>query len=127
MKVRGKLFGMGKLQKKLNAPVRRLPWSVGGATKEAVEVAYRISQNLVPVDTGALRRSGFRRVYLAFKGYAGELRYGDGLDYAVYVHERLDLTHTAPTGAKFVELAMDEVSRAYGPEIARRIKASFGG
>lgn len=60
---------------------------------------------LTPIDTGSLRASGHVKppevagdtvvVQIGFGGAAAP--------YAVYVHERLDLSHAAPTQAKFLE------------------------
>ena len=60
------------------------------------------SQEIVPVDTGKLYRSGFNRLA---RDTRNTLTYQVGYSkkYAVYVHERLDLRHAPGKSAKFLE------------------------
>lgn len=63
----------------------------------------RQSQMLVPVDTGALRNSAYTRH--VGRGFDITVWVGYTVEYAVYVHERLDVHH--PIGqAKFLEEPM---------------------
>ena len=72
---------------------------------EEANVIFNESQKLVPVDTGALRASGFvhaprnenNRTFVRVT-YGGPAAH-----YALYVHENLYSTHTAPTQAKYLE------------------------
>ena len=72
---------------------------------EEANVIFNESQKLVPVDTGALRASGFvhapkkenDRVFV-------RVTYdGPAAHYALYVHENLYARHDAPTQAKYLE------------------------
>jgi hypothetical protein len=75
------------------------------AIYEEANVIFNESQKLVPVDTGALRASGFvhapknenNRTFVRVT-YGGPAAH-----YALYVHENLYSTHTAPTQAKYLE------------------------
>lgn len=61
----------------------------------------RKSQQRVPVDTGALKASGYVRKN--GQGLSTEVLVGYTQSYAIYVHEILHLRHRAPTMAKFLE------------------------
>ncbi len=72
---------------------------------EEANIIFNESQKLVPVDTGALKTSGFvhaprrenNRVFVRVT-YGGSAAH-----YALYVHENLYARHTAPTQAKYLE------------------------
>ena len=91
---------------------------VGGAAEgmqEAAEGVLVRSSQLVPVDSGTLRESG-RAVS---DGLVAAVTYT--ADYAVYVHERLDVYH--PDGqAKFLENALDSSSVTSAATIAAAIR-----
>ena len=75
----------------LRAVRTRLPDAIKDLNRGNARAILEASQPLVPVDTGALKRSG--RVEPAKKG-ASVLVYGGGpIDYAGYVHYRLDVNH----------------------------------
>ncbi len=78
------------------------------ALEHAVRPIFDESQRLVPVDTGALKASGFLRSSQTTRGARVFLGYGKGghPDYTVFVHERLNVRHAAPTQAKFLEAAI---------------------
>ena len=69
----------------------RLPGAIEDLNRGNARAILGASRPLVPVDTGALKRSG--RIEPAPKG-ASVLVYGGGpIDYAGYVHYRLELRH----------------------------------
>lgn len=80
------------------------------ALAHAVAPIFEESQRLVPVDTGALRNSGFVESGFARGGEAfvvvGYAKAGRP-SYAALVHERVDVHHKSPTQAKFLEEAMN--------------------
>jgi hypothetical protein len=75
-----------------------------------LEPAFKRSQELVPVDTGDLKRSGFLEVRPRKSGVDAAIGYGrfGQPSYAAMVHERLDFRHAPPTQAKFLETAINE-------------------
>ena len=84
-------------------------------TPAAVEAAlmpiFVRSQELVPVRSGKLKRSGFLEIRKGSKGQTqGEVGYAKGgvPHYAGLQHENLDFQHKAPTQAKFLEQAVNE-------------------
>ena len=88
------------------------------------------SRGLVPVDTGALRSSGYVKppeqegnritVYLGYGGPAAQInpKSGQSTDgYALYVHENLDAVHKVGT-AKYLEMPFDQAKSGMGNRIA---------
>ena len=98
----------GEIQLLANA-LKRIPSHMPNILEKSIyeeaNVIFNESQKLVPVDTGALRASGFvhaprrenNRVFVRVT-YGGPAAH-----YALYVHENLYSTHTAPTQAKYLE------------------------
>ena len=84
------------------------------ATPEMLEFAVKPildrSLELVPQLTGELYESGYIEAKRTPKGGRVTVGYAKGgvPSYAVYVHERMDLKHRAPTQAKFLQQAMSE-------------------
>lgn len=78
--------------------------------KKCAEVVYRKSQQYVPVETGALKKSG--RVEVNDKaGMAAEASVVYGSEeayYALYVHEDMTKNHAPPTCAQFLTRALRE-------------------
>ena len=96
------LSDMKKLQK-LPSQVNTL---VQKAFVDVMDLVYQQSQQLVPVDTGALRASAqfTHSVLGSMEKPQAAIEYGGGaVYYAVYVHEDLQARHKAPTQAKFLE------------------------
>lgn len=75
---------------------------------DALEPTFQISQDWCPVDTGDLKASG----YLAVTEYRGkprvEIGYAKGGTpwYAEQVHEDVEMQHTPPTRAKWLQQAV---------------------
>ena len=74
---------------------------------------------ICPVKEGTLRRSGkVTNLKTTFLEVSNEIRFDT--DYAVYVHERLDLHH--PVGqAKFLETALN----ATAPDLAKEVATGY--
>ena len=106
--------------------------SIEGVTEEAIREAaeqiFHRSQVLVPVDTGALKQSGFIDVHSKPGSVEAVIGYGEGGEppYAILVHEILDKHHDAPTGAKFLEQAGNEMARDIQGIVAKHIKKVLG-
>jgi hypothetical protein len=77
---------------------------------DALKPTFDKTQERVPVDSGALKASG----YLEIRTFRGnpevEMGYGRGgfPFYTVYVHEMVEIPHAAPTEAKFMERPINE-------------------
>lgn len=89
------------------------------------------SQGLVPVDTSALRSSGYvaeptfegseTEVLLGYGGPAAKInpKTGESTDsYALYVHENLDAFHKVGT-AKYLEMPFDQAKNDMGERVAK--------
>jgi len=87
---------------------RRLAKAAGdtarGMERGQVKAALRLlalSQQVVPVDTGALKRSGFASK--AGSGFSTQMTVGYSTPYAIYVHEDVDASHAPGKIAKYLE------------------------
>lgn len=78
--------------------------NIAEGLRKAAHIILKKSQELVPVDTERLKKSG--RVEVKGTGLNTEARVVYDAPYAVYVHERLDQAHEPPTQAKFVTEAI---------------------
>lgn len=87
---------------------------IQGVADMAREI-FRISQELVPVDTSLLKTSGTWRPaegrFTKDVGVTYVVGYGilHPVFYAVYVHEMTHLHHEPPTGAKYLSRAVEQV------------------
>jgi hypothetical protein len=97
------------------------------------------SQGLVPVDTTALRSSGYVteperkgdmiEVLIGYGGPAAKIneKTGESTDsYALYVHENLEAFHPVGT-AKYLEMPFDQAKVGMGRRVAAGMKADLGG
>lgn len=84
-----------------------------------------IAIRLTPVDTGRLRASNYCAPPAVDPNGVMTCEVGFGAAYGIYVHERTDLRHRAPTQAKFLEHALDVISEDYMVEIAKRTAKNF--
>lgn len=94
----------------------------------AVQPIYDESQELVPVDTGKLKDSGFVEVRSTTRGATAVVGYAKGgdPDYAVWVHEHLEVHHEPPTQAKFLEEAVNRHIEEVPERYAYFVKNSLG-
>lgn len=125
----GKSFGQ------LGAEVARAKLQkLGGAIYREGQGILAESQGLVPVDTSALRSSGYATepqydgtrciVYIGYGGPAAKInpKTGESTDsYALYVHENLDAFHKVGT-AKFLEWPFLQAASGMPGRIASEMK-----
>ena len=91
-----------------------------GYVEDELKRAFDLSQMLVPVDTGFLSNTG-RMTRVQLRGQtevSGRIEYS--AEYALWVHERVDLAHAAPTQAKFLSEAMRVVGEGRALQRASR-------
>jgi len=103
--------------------VENIESQAGDIVMEALQPTFEKSLNLVPYDTGDLYESGYLEK-VQFKGLAQvEIGYGRGgnPDYAIPVHEDLDVSHAPPTQAKYLQQPLEEDAQ----DIERSIEAGF--
>lgn len=105
--------------------------SIEGVTAEALHYGllpiYEESQRLVPVDTGALKASGYLEVETRSDNIIAEVGYARGGQpfYAVIVHENLEFHHKDGTQAKFLEHAIDLHLDEVQPRIVEYMKGAL--
>ena len=101
------------------------------ALRSEAQDAFAISQDEVPVDTGALKASGRVRpevgVYERGNELSVELTYGGtAMEYAIIVHENLESFH--PHGkAKYLEDPMSRQVQGISGRIADKVEAAMKG
>ena len=129
VKINGQAFRITRhnYQAAANAMQKRIQQVIGDtrlATAEGIEeIAKRVyerSQELVPVDTGALRKSGFVKIEKKNGHTRAAIGYSkDGPPaYGLFVHENDEAYHAPPTQSGFLFKAVDEVA----PQIPRILR-----
>lgn len=87
------------------------------------------SQQIVPVETSALKQSGRKLGPQLSPGQIKyQIRYGNQIteDYAVRQHEDLSLKHKAGKQAKFLEYPASQAEGGMALRVANRIKMQQG-
>lgn len=94
--------------KEVLANLRKADYVIGEGVERGLKRAglwlQRLSQEVVPVDTGNLKNSAFTRA--SGKGMKTDVFVGYTAGYAVYVHEILENKHRMGKIAKYLELPM---------------------
>lgn len=77
---------------------------------DAMRPMFEKSQEYVPVRGGTLRRSGYLEIVERRGRPTVEIGYAKGgnPDYAVFVHEMVEIPHVSPTRSKYLEAAVNE-------------------
>jgi hypothetical protein len=80
---------------------------------EALEPTFDLSMQYCPIDTGALRASGYLRTTERGNSPRVEIGYGEGgePEYTVSVHENLEWRHWRGTRAKWLQAALEETEK----------------
>jgi hypothetical protein len=77
----------------------------------------------VPVRHGRLKQSHY--VAPISEGDRPKVEVGYGTDYAVFVHERVDLNHKSPTKAKYLQDPMERAKAGFASRLAKRTKRNW--
>lgn len=112
--------GMKELEKNLLSILDQFANVTPEIMKGALQPMFDLSQEYVPVRGGTLKESGYLEIVERGGRPFVEIGYAKGgsPDYAVYVHEMIEIPHTAPTRSKFLEHAVNE---AVGDTIDRLV------
>jgi hypothetical protein len=102
-KGKGLVRGLKAVQQQLEKHRRKKVKQLRFALLIAGLALQRESQQLVPVDTSALKNSAYTREIAPMPEHMIRVHVGYEQSYAIYVHEILDNYHAAPTTAKFLE------------------------
>jgi hypothetical protein len=96
--------------KNLNKAITGIKGRTSGGIRLAASMIMGESKKLCPVDTGNLKGSHYVRMETSASGYP-VARIGCTAEYAIYVHENLEISHpqhkshNCGGGAKFLERA----------------------
>lgn len=96
-----KLKGVKEIVKRLHTVAGETAKGMEKGLVKAGAFLLRESQKIVPVDTGALKNSGFVRK--DGEGFKTDVTVGYTMEYAIYVHENLDARHARGKQAKYLE------------------------
>lgn len=107
--------GAASVEKSLRRLIEQIPDRAAQTLNAVAEETMTVSKDRTPVKTGRLKRSGNVSKHATAEDLSAELSYGT--EYAVHVHERLDLRHTVGQ-AKFLESAVNEAVKVLGPRVA---------
>lgn len=119
---------MANIRNNLRKVLRKIDNATGPAIVFGMQPIFDESQILVPVKTGALKRSGFLDVERRGGGASAAIGYakkGEPL-YAIIQHERLDFSHQAPQQAKYLEEAVNRHIDKIQPRVAEFIRKATG-
>lgn len=100
-----KLRGLRQVERQLRKKVNDINTATTQGLVDAGHYLLDLSQPLVPVDTGRLKRSGFvvknapNQVFVGYEAYNPIT----GYDYAPIQHEDLTFNHAPGTQAKYLE------------------------
>lgn len=119
---------MDRVAKNLKRVIAAIENASPAGLAYALEPIYETSQELVPVDTGKLKRSGYIDARKTGRGIVAEVGYGKGGNphYTAFVHERLDIYHKPPTQAKFLEEAVNQHQHEVLDRYAQFMKRGLG-
>src|SRR5262245_48843185 len=95
---------------------------------EALEPAYDLSQTYCPVDTGAMKDSGYLQITQRGQYPTVEIGYGKGgvPPYTEAVHENMEWRHKNPTRSKWLQTALAEEASDIQDRIVRGYKKDGG-
>jgi len=99
------------------------PTLAGALYEEATDIMAKAIP-ITPIEFGPLRASG-RVEPPEVSGTSVSVTLGFGgaaAPYAVYVHERMDLSHKPPTQAKFLEQPVLEAQSGFGARLGARME-----
>ena len=110
--------GLGEVSAALRQLAAQVPIEAARALNVVAEETMTEAKIRTPVETGNLRRSG--KVHQYAKPYDLSADLSFGTEYAVYVHERVNVRHK--TGeAKFLENAIKFTALSFEERIANEI------
>lgn len=111
-----------EIVERLNNLLVEYPEQVKNAVWLELANVMNESKKLCPVDTGALRGSGYVPEPIVSDGnIRAEIGYSQG--YAYWVHELIDNVHEPPTQAKYLEMPLMDALPTITERIIERVEA----
>lgn len=119
--------GMERVLKNYGRLISHIEQATPEILMEAMQPTFDKSQEYVPVDTSALKESGYLEIVEYRRTPRVEIGYGRNgePDYAVAVHENLEWRHKSPTRAKYLQSAINEDEQAIRGRIIRAYSGMF--
>lgn len=116
-----KLTGTREVMRNISHIADSFPARVGAAIRTETESILESSQEVVPVDSGALKATGrVSDVNREGDDFSVEITYGSPeVDYAAAVHENLDVSGA---GGKYLEQPLRRAKRGFPDRVADRLK-----
>jgi hypothetical protein len=117
-----------KIMGKYRQIVNELEEAVPPVIVEALQPTFKKALKYTPKLTGALRASGYLEVANVAAGPRAEMGFGYGgvPNYTLFVHERVQHYHAAPTRAKFLQVALSEDLPSFRPRLIKGFQRVFG-
>ncbi len=124
------ITGLNEALRGIRATRATLLPALGRALHDEAEPVFARSQELVPVDTTALQKSGeLHKPEVSGNSVSVAISYGDAAtaDYAEKVHEDLSVRHMPGRMAKFLEVPFVEGAKGMGERVGARVAREIGG
>lgn len=113
-----------KGDKAFAANLKKLGHAADAAVSDALlEIGHeimRVSQRQAPIDHGDLRRSSYVSRSATVGGHPS-VELGYRTEYAVHVHERMDLQHKSPTKAQYLRDPINDATTTFAAKLARKV------
>jgi len=119
---------MDHIANRLNAEIEGIKKATVEGMAFALEPIMARSQELVPEDSGKLKRSAFIEIIPSVAGpvaIIGYARHGQP-HYAAFVHEMIHIPHAKGKSAKFLEIAVNEKIGVFRRRLTRYITENTG-
>lgn len=94
---------------------------------ESLKPTFEKSQEYCPIDTGAMKESGYLEIVQQGDRPVVQMGYGFGGNppYTATVHENLEWKHKAPTRAKWLQVAIEEDEGEIRGRILTNLRSIF--
>lgn len=119
-----RITNVGRVLSAMRGVEARVKRNLAEGVAAAAKMVYDKSQELVPVETGALKESGRIEVTGTGFGAKATVAYGGPTaPHAFVVHEDLEAYHAPPTCAKYIAKAVTMTRGAAVARVGRQILA----
>jgi len=119
--------GAEKLQERLRELAKeKYPEAIRKALFAEAQVIMAEAVQQTPVETGRLRASAYVKPPEDEHGKV-KVALGFGAEYALAVHERVEVHHAEGTGSKFLSRPVDAHRESFAHDVAERVKEDEGG
>lgn len=117
------VIGLSDLVAALKHIETRYKEAIAAAVYQEACAVMAVSLQQVPVDVGRLRQSHYVAPAEDIDNPVAQVGYGSS--YGVYVHERTDLKHNAPTKDHFLSDPLAATTAGYSERLSKRIEENM--